>query len=152
MWPGTIKILHIFFNHPIQLLLSLDQDVIETFSPYASQKPFADRVGFRSAVGRFQDFNSASLRYSRESFPIFAIPIANPKARRLAEWCSLAELLRDPDISRMSRHAKVNDTPRSPFDDEEEIPLSKEEVDNRQEIAGPNILGVILQERRPVLA
>ena len=45
----------------------------------------------------------------------------------------------------------MDDAARGMLRDENEIDRVKEEVDDRQEVARPNILHVILQEGRPVL-
>lgn len=45
----------------------------------------------------------------------------------------------------------MNNPPRSQFDDEKEIERTESKVDNGQEVARPNIFGVILQEDRPGL-
>jgi len=110
MWTGVIEILDVFPDHAMQVPFSQNQDVIKTFSPHTAQKLFAERVGFRSAIGRLQDFNRASLRDSHEGFPTqsVAIAIPNQKARRLAVRRGFAQLLRDPGVSRVRRYAKVN--------------------------------------------
>jgi hypothetical protein len=45
----------------------------------------------------------------------------------------------------------VHDAPRTQLDDEEGIDLAKEQIDDGQEIARPNVLGVVFQEGRPIL-
>jgi hypothetical protein len=46
----------------------------------------------------------------------------------------------------MRRDVKVDDSPGSEFNDEEEINLTKEQVDHWQEISSPDVLGVIVEK------
>jgi len=70
VWPGMVEELNICFDHPIPMTLPKDQQVIKAFPPYATQEPFAEGIGFRRAIRRFQDFNFASYCHSRESLSI----------------------------------------------------------------------------------
>ncbi len=107
------------------MFLSHDQHVIQAFSPYAAPEAFAKRIGFGCAIRRFQDFNVAALCHSRESVAKFAITIANQEAWRLTVRRGFAQLLCDPGIRGMRRDVKMNDSPGSKFNDEEEIDLRK---------------------------
>lgn len=48
----------------------------------------------------------------------------------------------------MARHPKVHHAPRTKLNEEEDKHLAEEQIYHQQEIAGPNVLGVILQESR----
>ena len=110
----------------MKLLVPENQQVIEAFSPHALQEPFADRVGLWSAVGRLQDFNGACLCDSCEIVAVLAVPIANQEAWGQAIGCCLPELLRHPGVSRVGGNAKMNNPPRTGFDDEECVDLPEE--------------------------
>ena len=77
MWPCPIEVLHIFANHPIELLFPQNQDVVETFSPHAAQKPFTNRIRLGRTLRRLQDTDRCARRDPREGVPIFAIAISN---------------------------------------------------------------------------
>jgi len=51
----------------------------------------------------------------------------------------------------VGRDAKVNNSPRSEFDDEEGVYLPEEQVDNWEKVTCPDDLGVILEESWPIL-
>jgi hypothetical protein len=44
MWPGLIEIDHIGFEEAMELPLVEDQEMIQTFSPHAQEKPFTDSI------------------------------------------------------------------------------------------------------------
>src|SRR5581483_1515539 len=46
----TIEELHVFFDHPIQLVVAHNQQVVETFTPHTADKPLADRIRSRRTV------------------------------------------------------------------------------------------------------
>jgi len=73
MWPGLIEISHGFTDHAIQMALPQNQDVIQAFSPYASQQAFANRICFWISVRRFQDLNQAvfCLCWSKTPYAVF---------------------------------------------------------------------------------
>lgn len=148
---SLVEELHVFFGHSIQMTLPQDEHVVKAFSPYAAQESFADRIGFRCAIGRFQDFNSASCCHSRKTLAVSTIAIPNQKARSLIEGRRFAELLSYPCIGGMDRDIKVNDAPCGQLNDEEQMQLAKEEVDHRQEIASPDIFDMIVEKNRPGL-
>ena len=61
-------------------------------------------------------------------------------------------MIRLPRVGRKSRHTHMDHSARFEFHDEERKERAKEQVRHLQEIAGPHVLCVIAQERRPVLS
>ncbi len=61
----------------MQLLLLEDEQVIETLSTHAAQKPFADRVGSRRMVRRGEHLDAAGCGQAREMGSKLAITITN---------------------------------------------------------------------------
>ena len=45
MWSGSIEILHIAVEYPVELLFVEDEQVVKTFLPHTPQEAFADRIG-----------------------------------------------------------------------------------------------------------
>jgi hypothetical protein len=60
--------------------------------------------------------------------------------------------LRDPGISRRSCHPDMDHPSCLELDDEESEERSKEEISHLQEVAGPDICGMIAQKGRPLLS
>jgi hypothetical protein len=50
MWSGLIEIDHIGFEEAMELPLVEDQEMIQTCSPHAPQKPFTDGIDFSSMM------------------------------------------------------------------------------------------------------
>ena len=90
MRSGLVEILHMFFNHPIEMALTQDQHVSKALTPHATQESFADGIGVWRAIGRFQNFNFARRGHLGESLTMFAIAISNQETRMLAESCGLS--------------------------------------------------------------
>ncbi len=73
----AIEVCHVFPDHPVQLLLPQNQDVVETFSPYTSPEPLTNRIRLGRTLRRLQDTDRCARRDPREGVPIFAIAISN---------------------------------------------------------------------------
>jgi hypothetical protein len=50
MRPGSVKVLHIGNEHPVELLLLQDEQMIEAFTPHACEKSFTGRIRSRSVI------------------------------------------------------------------------------------------------------
>jgi hypothetical protein len=132
--------------------LAEDEQMIETLAPHAAEEPLAGGVGARGADGRAQHPDAACGGEVVEARPILAVVVADEEARGCTERCRLAQLLGQPGVGRVARHADVDDTPRAVRDDEEGEQRPEEEVGDRQEVARPDLEGVVAQERGPRLA
>jgi len=51
VWPCSVEVFDVFLDYAMKVPVPDNQQVIEAFSPHAPHEPFADRVGFWSAVG-----------------------------------------------------------------------------------------------------
>jgi hypothetical protein len=112
----------------VKLLLVEDQEVIKTFSSYASQKAFTDGIRSWCVIGRFEELDVARCCNPSEAWSIFAIVIANK-----IPWClpirsGFSQLLRDPAVSRRLRNAYVDDFPRLQLYDKEGEERVKEKI------------------------
>ncbi len=58
MRSGTIEVLHIGVQHPLELLLMQDKQMIETFSTDTSEKALTDGIRARSVIGCFEHLNA----------------------------------------------------------------------------------------------
>ncbi len=96
-----------------------DQEMIQAFSPDASQKTFTHGIRLWSPVRRSKDFDATCCCYSCKMLPEFAISIPDQICGRLPIWSSLPQLLRDPGIGGRARHIYMHDLARFDLDDEE---------------------------------
>ncbi len=151
VWTGLVEIVHVFLDHMVEMLLPQHQDMIETFSARAPQKPFANCIGLGYAIGRYENLDRTALGDSCEGLPIPAVAVSNQEAWRFAVGRSLPQLLGYPPVRRRVGNAKMDHAPRGEFDDEKHVEWAKPNVDDRQEIAGSNLFRVSLQEGCPGL-
>ena len=110
MRPGSVEVHHICVEHALELLLLQDEQVIETLSTYATQKPFTDGIGPWGVVGGFQDLDAAGCGHARETGSKFVITIANEILRPLSIGGCLSQLLCGPSISRRASDHHMNDS------------------------------------------
>jgi len=151
MWPSLIVVHDIGLEKTVELFLVQDQEMIQAFSPDASQKAFTDCVGSWCSVRRSKDFDAAGCRHSCKMLAEFPVVIPNQICWRLPKRSCLPQLLRDPGIGGRLRHIHVYDLARFEFDDEECKKRTEEEIRYLQEITGPHFCRMIAQERFPVL-
>src|SRR5260221_14693926 len=98
MGSGLIEIDNILVEKPGELLLMEDQEMIQAFSPHASQKAFADSICLRRPVRRSKNLDSTCCRYARKTRPEFAIIIPNQVYLSFSKRSCFPHLLRDPGI------------------------------------------------------
>src|SRR5438034_6127172 len=151
MWPGLIEILDIGVKDTVQLLLLQDEQVIETLSPHAPQKPLTDRIGSRCMVRRGKHFDAAGCCHACEMGSKLVITITNEIVRRMSIRSRLPQLLGGPGVGRRSCDTHMDDFTRVHIDDEEGKQRAKEEVCNLQEITRPHVFCMVPQEGSPVL-
>ena len=133
-------------------LLMEDQEVIQAFSPHASQKALTDGIGLWRTIRRSKHLDAARCCYARKIRAEFAIIIPNQVSRSFSKRSCLPQLLRDPGIRGGSCHIDVDDLARFQFDDEEGKERTKEEIGNLQESAGPHVFCMVAQESFPGMA
>jgi len=128
MWSGSIEVRHILIEHPLELLLIENQQVVKAFLPYTPQKAFADGIRSWSMIGRFENLDGTRGRHPSEARPKFAIVIPNQILRGLPKRRGFPKLLRNSGIGGRWCHSHVDHAPRLEFDDEECEEGSKEEI------------------------
>jgi hypothetical protein len=135
----------------MQLLLTEDQYVIQALSSYTSQKAFTDRIGAWCVIRRGEHLDAAHVCDSSETGSKLAVMITDEILRRLPIGSCLPQLLGGPGVGRRSRHPNVDNLPRFQFNDEKRKERTEAQVGDVQEIAGPDLPGMIAQEGRPAL-
>src|SRR5512142_1103079 len=151
MRPRRIEECDVFFDYPIQLRFAHNEQMIKAFPPHAAQKPLTNGIGPWRTIWGAQHLDGRRSRHEREVLPELGIVVANQEAGRSAMGRRLTQLLRNPGISGMPRNAEVYDAPRRELNNEKHIDGPEEQVDHREKVASPDVLGMILQEGVPIL-
>ena len=112
---------------------------------------FTDCIGSGSVIRRLENLDGTRRRHSGKTGSKLSIVIANQILRCLPVWDGFSQLLRDPGISRRSCHPDMDHPSCLELDHEEGEERSKEEIRHLQEVTGPDLPCVVVQERRPLL-
>ena len=62
MGPGSIEVIHIGVEYPVELLLMQDEQMIETLASHTSEKAFTDGIRLRDVIGCFENLDSTCPR------------------------------------------------------------------------------------------
>ena len=147
MRSSVVEVCHILIEHPLELPLVKDQDMIKAFLSHTPHEAFADRIGSWNMIGCFENLNRTCCSYTSEAGPKFAIIITNQIRRCLPIGRGFPKLLRHPGIAWRSYHSHMDDLARLQFDEEEGKKRSKEEIGDLEEVAGPDLCGVVARDR-----
>jgi hypothetical protein len=85
MRPGSVEVVNIVSQYPLELLLLQHEQVIETVATHTAYKAFTDGIGAWGVVGRFEYLDTAGCGHARETGSKLVIPIANEIFRRLSK-------------------------------------------------------------------
>jgi len=151
MWPRGVEVGGILAQDAPQVGLAEDQGVIQALAPDAAEEPLADGVLPGRAVGRAQLHDAGPRSQPGEGRPKLAVVVADEVLGMPPEGHGLAQLLGDPRVGRVARHADMDDPARAERDHEEGVERPEEGVGDREEVAGPDVGGMVAQERRPGL-
>jgi hypothetical protein len=151
MWPCPIEKHNVGTQDTMQLLLMKDQHVVQALSPDTAQKAFTDRISSWRMIRRFQYLDTAGCCHMCETGSKLAIVITDEMLGHVSIRSCLPQLLCGPHIGGRSRHADMDDLPRSQFNDEKREERPKEEIGDLEKIAGPHISSVMMEESRPLL-
>jgi hypothetical protein len=111
MWPRLMVVPDRGLEETVELFLMQDQEMIQAFSPHASQKAFTDGIGSWRPVRRSKHFDPTCCRHSCKMLPECAIIISDQIFWGLPIRRGLPQLLRDPWIGGRARHMYVDDPP-----------------------------------------
>ena len=151
MRPRSSEVHHVLLEHTPQVLLREDQAVIQTLAPDTPQVSFADGIGAGCVVGRPEELDATCHSDSGEGWSKLVIVITNQELRAFPNRCHLAQLLSHPEIARRTGDAHVHNPPRRQLDDEEREHGPEEDVGDLQQVAGPDLLGLIAEKGGPRL-
>jgi hypothetical protein len=111
MWPSLIVVHNIGLEETVKLFLLQDQEMIQAFSPDASQKAFADGICSRRPVRRSKHFETTCCCHSCKMLPECAIIIPDQICWGLPVRCGLSQLLRNLGIGGRAGHIDMDDLP-----------------------------------------
>jgi hypothetical protein len=101
MWPRLVEILEsILAQHPPQLLLPQNHDVVETLATYTAQKPLDDGIAVRRLRRDLHDVDAHAVRHGVELFAELAVVVSDEVLRPLSERRRLPQLLSGPRVAR----------------------------------------------------
>jgi len=146
-----VEVRYVRIEDALELPLMQDQQVIEAFLPHTPQEPLTDGIGSRGVIRGFENFDVTRLCNPREAHPKLAIVITDEVLRPCTIGGGLPKLLCGPSVGRTSCDAHMDHLPRLQFDDEEGEERTEKQVGDLQEIAGPDLPGMIVKESRPLL-
>ncbi len=106
-----VEVLHIGIEHPLQLLLLQDEQVVQAFFSDAPQEALTDRIGSWGMNRRFEKLNATGGRHASKTGSKLAVVITNQVLGRLPVRGSFSQLLRHPGICRRAYHAYVDHLP-----------------------------------------
>jgi hypothetical protein len=147
-----IEVRHISIEHPLELLLVEDQEVVEAFFSHTPQEAFADRIGPGSVIRGGENLNGTCHSHTSKTGSKFAVVITHQILRCLPVGRRFSQLVRHPEIGRRSCHANMDHLSCFELDEEEREERPKKEIVHLQEIAGPESRRVIVQKGCPPLS
>ena len=151
MRPSLVEVLDIGVEHAVEALLMQDEQVIQALSTHTAKKPFTDGIRSRSVIRCSENLDVTCFRNPREAHPKLAIIITDEVLRSCSIGGGFPQPLCGPSVGRASGDAHMDHLPRLQLDDKEGEERTEEYVGDLQEIAGPDIPGMIVKEGRPVL-
>jgi len=151
MRSSVVVVVNVFLHDAMGVPFTQEDEVIQTFTSETSQEAFADGIGFRCTVGSAEYLNACPDGNVPERCPIFAVIVADQEARSISERCGLAQLLSQPFVRGVAGHPEVHDAAVLQFNDDENEDGAEEQVVGLEDITGPDLAGVVVDEGSPAL-
>ena len=108
MWSCPVEVPHIRIQNALELRLLQDQQMVETFLPYAPQEPFTDGIRSWGMNRRFEQLDAAGFRHTNKARPKLPVVITNEILGCLPIRSGFSQLLGHPGIGRRSCDANVD--------------------------------------------
>src|SRR5579871_6577377 len=147
-----IEELNIVVDHPPDVLLAENQNMVQTVAPDRANEPFAERVRFGGIQRRVDEFDPETCDRMVKLQPVFVIVIADEEARLYPKRSGFAHLLGNPGIGGRAGHADMYHPSGAVLDDEEQEYSAKKQVKGLDVVTCPNLAAMVGQEGRPALA
>jgi len=91
MWPSLIVVPDIGLQKTVELFLVQDEEMIQAFSPHASQEAFTNGICSWCSVRRSKHFDTTCCCHARKIRPEFAIIILNQIFWSVSIWSRLPQ-------------------------------------------------------------
>jgi len=146
-----VDVVHVLREQSMEVSLTEDQQVVQAFTPHASHKPFTHSVRSGACTGVCRTvIPVASAIWSNMGPNLSSLSVSGSEGPRPTAWHSAAAV--PPTRRRVTGNVEPDDLSGSQRHDEEGKDGAEEDIVSLQEIARPDLLTVIVQERRPPLA
>ncbi len=87
MWSGSIEVLDIGAQHPLELHLMQDEQMVEALPAHTSQKAFTDGIRSRGVIRCCENLDATRVHNTGEDRPKLAIVIPQKVFRPLSIRC-----------------------------------------------------------------
>jgi hypothetical protein len=152
VWAASVEVSHPFGQYPSKVILAEDQDVVETLAAEAAEEAFADSIH----VGRFrrdrEHVDARAVGGGGKVAAEFAVVVPDQKPRGLLVGCGLPQLLGDPGVGWGAGDVDMHDFTTGMPDDDEGEERAEPGVLELEEVAGPDLGGVVPEKCPPGLA
>lgn len=135
-----------------QVFLSQDQHMVHAFEANTAQEPLADCVAVGRRRRRSDDGRSTAGGHRIEYAAELVVVVSNQESRAIIERHRFTKLFCSPLVRRVPRHVEMHDRAVLETNDKEGEDRPEGEVVELEEIAGPDVLTMILDEAAPRLA
>jgi hypothetical protein len=142
MRPGSVEGVHIRAQHPVELLLMEDEQMIEALTSYTSQEPLTDGMRSRGVRRSCENLDCTRMSKPREAHPKLAIVITDEVLRSHAISGGFSKRFGSPSVGGIACDADVDHFARVQFDEEEGEQRAEEEIPDGEKVAGPDLLGM----------
>jgi hypothetical protein len=142
MRSGSIAGLDVGVEHPVELLLLQDEQLVEALPSHTPQKALADGIGSRGVIRRCEPLAATRQRNPREVHPERAIVITDEVCGSLSKCRGFSKLLCSPNVTETACDADMDHSARVSFDDEEREKRAEEAISDREKVAGPDSLSM----------
>ncbi len=116
--------------------------MIEALTPYTAEESLTDGMRARGVRRGFKNLNVTRLRNPSEANAKLAVVIMDEVLRPHTKGGGFPKRFGSPSVGGRSCHADVDHFARVQFDDEEGEQRVEEEIRDREEVAGPDLLGM----------
>ena len=106
MWTRLIEELTVLVDNAPDMLFTQNQNVVQTFTADAADKPFANGIRFGGIGRRVDEFDASAFDRMFKMRPILVVIIADQKAWAFTERRGFPHLLGHPLIGWGAGHAR----------------------------------------------
>ncbi len=149
MRPELVVIPDVLTDQATHPGLAEDQDVVQALSADASVEALEEGVHHRDLGRGKHKVDATGLGQPFERVAELVVVVEDQVVWLDVPGGGLAELLSHPTVRWMARDAEVDDAPGVNVHDEEREDGPKQHVSGMQEVTGPDLLGVVVDEGMP---